>query len=181
MSNDSQMTKEKDLQMKNIYFIETKSPGVHIFSRTPLPRLGAILLATILKNRGYNTKVFIEDIAKPDWGLLEDADIICLSSMTSAAPRAYQLAKRFRDKGVPVVMGGPHSTFLPEESLLYADYVVRGEGEETIVELIEHLESGLPLDKVKGLSFVTNGGSIVHNTERGLVNDLNEAPVPAFR
>lgn len=168
------------MRLKNIYFIEAKSPGAHIFSRTALPRLGSILLATILKKRGYNTKVFIEDIAKPDWKLLDDADMVCISSITSTAPRAFQIAAKFRSKGIPIVMGGPHSTFLPEESLLYADYVVRGEGEETIVELIEHLESGLPLDKVKGLSFVANGGSIVHNPERGLVNDLNEAPVPDF-
>ncbi|MEK7238298.1 MAG: radical SAM protein, partial [Nitrospirota bacterium] len=172
--------KEKDFQMKNIYFIETKSPGVHIFSRTPLPRLGTILLATILKNRGYNTKVFIEDIAKPDWGLLEDADIICLSSITSTAPRAYQLAKRFRDKGVPVVMGGPHSTFMPEESLLYVDYVVRGEGEETIIELIEYLESGKPLNTIKGLSYRTDEYSIIHNPDRELVSDLDASPVPDF-
>ncbi|MBI4699130.1 MAG: hypothetical protein HY758_09590, partial [Nitrospirae bacterium] len=49
----------------NIYFIEAKSPGSHIFSRTPIPRLGAILLATILKNKGHSTKVFIEDISMP--------------------------------------------------------------------------------------------------------------------
>lgn len=166
--------------MKNIYFIETKSPGAHIFSRTPLPRLGTILLATILKNRGYNTKVFIEDIAKPDWGLLENADIICLSSITSTAPRAYQLAKKFGDSGIPVVMGGPHSTFMPEESLLYADYVVRGEGEETIVELIEYLESGKPLNTIKGLSYRTDKHSIIHNPDREFISDLDSSPIPDF-
>ncbi len=165
--------------MKNIYFIETKSPGAHIFSRTPLPRLGSILLATILRNKGYNTKVFIEDIAKPEWGQLEDADLICLSSITSTAPRAYQLAKKFTGKGIPVVMGGPHSTFIPEESLSHVDYVVRGEGEETIVELIEHLESGLPLNTIKGLSFKTKDG-IIHNPDRELVSDLDASPVPDF-
>ena len=166
--------------MKNIYFIETKSPGVHIFSRTPLPRLGTILLATILKNRGYNTKVFIEDIAKLDWEQLEDVDIICLSSITSTAPRAHQLAKKFSDKGVPVVMGGPHSTFMPEESLLYADYVVRGEGEETIVELIEYLESGKPLNTIKGLSYRTDEHSIIHNPDREFISDLDSSPIPDF-
>lgn len=169
--------------MKNIYFIEAKSPNPHIFSRTPLPRLGSIILATILKNKGYNTKVFIEDIAIPDWAQLEDADLICLSSITSTAPRAYQLAKKFRekfkDRGIPVVMGGPHSTFIPEESLSYVDYVVRGEGEETIVELIEHLESGLPLHTIKGLSFKTKDG-IIHNPGRELVSDLDAAPIPDF-
>jgi radical SAM superfamily enzyme YgiQ (UPF0313 family) len=166
------------MQVRNIYFIEAKSPGAHIFSRAPFPRLGTILLATILRDRGYNTKVFIEDISKPDWKLLEDADMICISSITSTAPRAYQIAKRFSSRGTPVVMGGPHSTFMPEESLLYADYVVRGEGEETLIELVEHLNSGLPLDTIKGLSFKTGQDGIRHNPLRELISDLDAAPIP---
>lgn len=166
--------------MKNIYFIETKSPGAHIFSRTALPRLGTILLATILKEKGYNTRVFIEDISSPDWKLLEDADMVCISSITSTAPRTYQLAERFSKRGVPVVLGGSHTTFLPEEALAYAEYVVRGEGEETIVELVEHLHSGLPLNSINGLSFKVDG-KIIHNPDRELIQDLDAAPVPDFR
>jgi radical SAM superfamily enzyme YgiQ (UPF0313 family) len=168
------------MNIKNIYFIEAKSPGAHIFSRTALPRLGSILLASILKNRGYNTRVFIEDISKPNWWLLEDADLICISSITSTAPRAFQIADRFAGKGIPVIMGGPHSTFLPEESLLHVDYVIRGEGEEAIVELVEHLESGLPLETIKGLSFRGQNGEIQHNPGRELIADLDSAPVPDF-
>jgi len=82
--------------MKNIYFIEAKSPGAHIYSRTALPRLGTILLSTILKGKGYNAKTFIEDISEPDWKELEKADLIGISSITSTAPRAFKLASRFR-------------------------------------------------------------------------------------
>ena len=154
--------------MENIYFIEAKSPGAHIYSKVALPRLGTILLATILKNEGYNSKTFIEDIAEPDWNELEKADLIGISSITSTAPRAFDLAKRFRSKGISIVMGGPHSTFLQEESLEYADYVVRGEGEVTIVELIEHLNLGKPLHDIKGLSF-NEDGKIFHNPDRPLI------------
>lgn len=163
--------------MKNIYFIEAKSPGAHIYSRTALPRLGTILLSTILKERGYNAKAFIEDISEPDWKELEKADLIGISSITSTAPRAYKLASRFRAKGIPIVMGGVHSTFLPEESLEYADYVVRGEGEETIVELVEHLESGTSLKDIRGLSY-REDDTFIHNPERPLLKDLDAAPIP---
>lgn len=141
--------------------------------------MGTILLSTILKEKGYTSKVFIEDISEPDWEELKKADLIGISSITSTAPRAFQLARKFRALGIPIVMGGPHSTFLPEESLEYADYVVRGEGEETIVELIEHLESGKPLDTVRGLSF-RKGDVVVHTPDRPLVQDLNSAPIPDF-
>jgi radical SAM superfamily enzyme YgiQ (UPF0313 family) len=165
--------------MKNIYFIEAKSPGVHIFSRTSLPRLGTILLATILKKKGYNTRVFIEDIAALEWKLLDDADMVCVSSITSTAPRAYHIAERFSKRGVPVVLGGAHPTFMIEEALSYADYVVRGEGEETIVELVEHLKAGSPLHSIQGLSFKENG-KIINNPGRELIQDLDAAPIPDF-
>lgn len=139
--------------------------------------MGTILLSTILKEKGYNSKAFIEDIAEPDWKELEKADLIGISSITSTAPRAFRLASKFRSKGIPIVMGGPHSTFLPEESLAYADYVVRGEGEETIVELIEHLESGKSLNDIMGLSY-KEGNTLTHNPERPLLKDLDTAPIP---
>jgi radical SAM superfamily enzyme YgiQ (UPF0313 family) len=109
--------------------------------------------------------------------MLKEADIIGISSITSTAPRAFQIAKRFRSMGIPIIMGGPHSTFLPEESLKYADYVVRGEGEETIVELIEHLESQRPLNDIKGLSYI-EGDAFIHNPDRPLIQDLDSAPIP---
>jgi len=139
--------------------------------------LGTIILSTILKEKGYNAKTFIEDISEPDWKELEKADLIGISSITSTAPRAFKLASRFRSGGIPIVMGGPHSTFLPEESLEYADYVVRGEGEDTIVELISHLESGKPLRDILGLSY-REGDAIIHNPERPLLKDLEAAPIP---
>ena len=166
--------------MKNIYFIEAKSPGAHIFSFTTLPRLGSILLGTILKQKGYNVKVFIEDIAPIAWSLLDDADMVCVSSITSTANRAFQIADKFRKHGVPVAVGGPHSTFLPDESLGHADYVIRGEGEETLVELLDHLNNNKPLNSIKGLSYINSNDEIIHNTKRELIQDLNDSPIPDF-
>ncbi len=166
--------------MKNIYFIEAKSPGAHIFSFTTLPRLGSILLGTILKDRGYNIKVFIEDIATPALSLLDDADMVCISSISATANRAFQIADKFKKRGIPVVLGGPHTTFLPDESLQYADYVVRGEGEETIVELLDCLNANDPLDSIKGLSFRNADNEIVHNPDRELIQNLDIAPIPDF-
>ncbi|HBH60204.1 MAG TPA: B12-binding domain-containing radical SAM protein, partial [Nitrospiraceae bacterium] len=166
--------------IKNIYFIEAKSPGSHIFSFTALPRLGSILLATILKNHGYHTKVFIEDLVVPDWKQLEDADMICISAISATATRAFHIAEKYTRLGIPVVLGGVHSTFLADESLLYADYVVRGEGEETLVELLAHLNAGKPLDSINGLSFKNSAHEIVHNPPRALLKDLNDAPIPDF-
>ena len=58
-----------------------------------MPRLGTILLSTILKKKGYNSKAFIEGISEPDWNMLKEADIIGISSITSTAPRHSRLQR----------------------------------------------------------------------------------------
>ncbi len=165
--------------IEEVHFIEARSPGAHVFSAFPIPRLGTILLATILKARGYRTRVYIEDVARPDWAALEKADVVGISSTTSTAPRAYALADGFRARGKTVIMGGPHPTFVADEALRHADYVVRGEGEETIVRLLDSLRQGAPLDGIDGLSYNTPAGP-VHNPPRGLIQDLDGYPAPDF-
>jgi radical SAM superfamily enzyme YgiQ (UPF0313 family) len=71
-----------------------------------------------------------------------DYDLVSLSAMTVQAPRAYQIADCFREKGVKVVIGGIHASMLTEEVLNHADSVVVGEVETIWETLLEDLESG---------------------------------------
>ena len=165
-----------------ISFIEAKSPAANIFSKFPIPRLGAVLLSTMLKERGYDVKAFIEDIAAPDWAYIENSDVVCISTITSTSRRAYRIADRCRKKGIPVVMGGAHPSFLPEESMEHADYVVRGEGDETLPELIDYLKKGTPhITSIKGLSYRNNGNGVINNPPRPLIEDLDTLPLPDFK
>ena len=167
--------------IKQISFIEAGSPGKHIFSKFPIPRLGAVLLSTILRDKGYEVKVFVEDIAGPDWSFIEKSDLVCISTITSTAIRAYSIVKRVKAFGIPTVIGGAHPTFLPDEALQYADFVIRGEGEHSLVELIEHLERGTTaLAAVKGLSYRDKHGENVHNPRREFLEDLDSLPLPDF-
>lgn len=70
-------------------------------------------------------------------------DLVGITAMTAAAPRAYELAARFRERGIPVVLGGMHPTFLPEEAILHADAVVVGEAEGVWPKLLEELAAGV--------------------------------------
>ncbi len=165
--------------MKKVTFIEPKAAGLHVFSKYKLPRLGCVALGTILKERGYDVKIYVEEIGKVDYKDAYESDIVCISTITSTAPRAYEIAKRFTSRGIPVVMGGAHPTALPDEALDYADYVVRGEGEEAIVELFEALDKGDDVRRIEGLSFKENGEKI-HNRSRSKRTDLNCLPVLDF-
>ncbi|MEW6570238.1 MAG: radical SAM protein [Nitrospirota bacterium] len=164
-----------------ISFIEARSPNSHVFSRYAIPRLGAILLSTILRDRGYEIKAFIEDIAEPDWSFVDNSDIVCISTITSTSIRAYKIAARLRRKGMPVIMGGAHPSFLPEEALEYADYVVRGEGDMTLPDLVSYIEKGIPdISSIKGLSYKDDEGNVINNPPRPLIEDLDELPSPDF-
>ncbi len=174
-------TVSKQKAIKRVSFIEARSPGLHIFSRYPMPRLGAALLSTILREKGYDVKAFVEDVAEPDWAFIESSDLVCISTITSTALRAYDIGKRMQALQIPVVMGGAHPTFMADESLEHADFVIRGEGENALGELLEHLETGAPaLENIKGLSFKTADNKKVHNTQREFIEDLDVLPMPDF-
>jgi radical SAM superfamily enzyme YgiQ (UPF0313 family) len=71
-----------------------------------------------------------------------DADIVGMTVITGTAPRAYELAARFRSRGIPVVLGGPHVTLMPDEAQAHADAICTGYAEETWPELLRDFAAG---------------------------------------
>jgi len=71
-----------------------------------------------------------------------DADLVGISAITGCARPAYELAKHFRRRGIPVVLGGVHVTILPGEAIQHADSIVIGRGEHAWPELIEDFRQG---------------------------------------
>jgi radical SAM superfamily enzyme YgiQ (UPF0313 family) len=165
--------------MRKIVLVEPKSTHLHVYSRVAIPRLGAVLLGTILRNLGYEVQVFIEDIAPIDMRAVLRADLVGVSVITSTAPPSYRLAEQVRAAGIPVAIGGTHPTFLTEESLEHADYVVRGEGEGAFVELVEALEGRRDLSTIANLSYWRDG-RMVHNPDRPKIQDLDRNPIPDY-
>ncbi|MCA9780896.1 MAG: cobalamin-dependent protein, partial [Candidatus Eremiobacteraeota bacterium] len=70
------------------------------------------------------------------------ADLIGISAITGTASRSYALAGEFRNRGIPVVLGGVHPTLCPEEAALHADTVVTGYAEESWPQLLRDFASG---------------------------------------
>lgn len=71
-----------------------------------------------------------------------DADVVGITVITGTAPRAYELAARFRARGIPVVLGGPHVTLIPDDAQPHADSIVVGYAEDTWPELLRDLAAG---------------------------------------
>ena len=165
--------------MKRIVFIEPKASNLHIFSQYPLPRLGTLILGTLMKRRGWDVEVYVEELRKIDYDRVRTADLVGISTITATAPRAYAIADKVREMGIPVIIGGPHVTYLAEEALDHADFVIRGEGEKTLMELVEAWEAGREYALVSGLSY-RKDGQIRHNPGRPFAEKLDDIPYPDF-
>jgi len=106
--------------------------------------------------------------------------ISVLSNEVGSAVKMSRLTKAWK-KNCAVVWGGVHPTFLPEESLRYGcvDYVVRGEGEQTMLELCRFLETGTPeAAAISGISYPDGSGRMHHTPDRPLLRDLDSLPIP---
>ncbi|MGH7139404.1 MAG: B12-binding domain-containing radical SAM protein [Pirellulales bacterium] len=72
----------------------------------------------------------------------ERTDLVAMTVETYTARRAYQIASAYRRRGVPVVMGGYHPTFLPDEALQFADAVVVGDAEGVWPQVLDDARRG---------------------------------------
>jgi radical SAM superfamily enzyme YgiQ (UPF0313 family) len=166
--------------LKKIVFIEAKPPDLHVYARMALPRLGTIYLGTMLKQKGYDVKSYVEQVAEIDLKDVLTADYVGISTITSTSKRSYEIAKLLRKAGIPVFMGGPHVTYMPDEALEYCDYVVRGEADDIILDFVAALEKGEGFEDITGLSFRNKEGEIIHNKVTPLCKDINMLPNPDY-
>jgi len=161
-----------------ITFIEPAAPGFHVYSFVKQLRLGLPLLGALMTARGHEVRIYAESLSEVDWDDVLSSDLVGISTTTSTAIRAYRYAQRVRDAGIPVVMGGPHVTFLADEAMDFCDYVARNEGEETLIELVEYLQGRGSLESILGLTYRSADGQIVHNAARPLLSSLTDLPWP---
>ena len=166
--------------LKKLVFVEPKSTHLHIYSRVCIPRLGSVLLGTIMRAKGYDVRVYIEDIQAIDMSELMSADLVAISAITSTAPQSYRLADMVRKAGGIVVMGGTHTSFMPEEGMQHADFVVRGEGELAFQELVEAIERGEGFEKIQNLTYRDADGRVLSNPERAKIPNLDVNPIPDY-
>jgi radical SAM superfamily enzyme YgiQ (UPF0313 family) len=104
------------------------------------PLAGLLAVAAAIPRDRYEVRLTDENIEEIDFDL--SCDIVGISAMTAYVNRGYEIADRFRARGVPVVMGGVHPSFMPKEALQHCDAVVIGEAELVIARLLADLEEG---------------------------------------
>ena len=89
-----------------------------------------------------DAEVRLVDEGIEDVDLELEADLIGMTVITGSAPRAYELAARFRSRGIQVVLGGPHVTLIPDDAAPHADAIVVGYAEDSWPELLRDFAAG---------------------------------------
>ena len=132
-----------------IVLISPKGPlyrhrgGIFKRSLRYMPLTLTTLAALVPRELGAEVQLIDEGIQDVD-PLLDtlDADLVGLTVITGTAPRAYALAARFRRRGIPVVLGGPHVTLVPADAQPHADAIVVGYAEESWPRLLRDAAGG---------------------------------------
>ena len=158
------------------------------FSNYPQPPMGLILLAAVLESKGYPVNLvdanFLDLKPADIVPLLDDTDILGLTAMTPTVSRAIDIAREVKSArpDLPIIMGGPHATLLPAETMAVApeiDIIVRGEGEESFINLLSVLEAKKPLANVMGITH-RKDGVIVDNPPSPEISNLDSLPLLAY-
>jgi anaerobic magnesium-protoporphyrin IX monomethyl ester cyclase len=146
-----------------------------------IPPLGLAYLASALRQAGREVGILDLNVQKPDEaGDFSDYDVVGIGSDTTRFTRAREIARKAKQAGAVVVMGGPHPTTADSEVLREkaVDYVVRSEAEATIVELLDCLEAGRDPLTVRGISLRRNGTTL-RSKDRGFTSDVDSILPPA--
>jgi radical SAM superfamily enzyme YgiQ (UPF0313 family) len=179
-----------DIVFVNLPVSDKELYGSFAASASHEPPLGLCFLAAAARSRGYQTKILDAKAESLDLAaavgrvLQESPRFVGISAVTltiSQARRFATLLKKNSPK-VKIIIGGAHITALPKESLEYSpafDLGVVGEGEATIVELLDALRDGRSLEGVRGIVYRQNS-SIVVSPARELIADLDTLPLPAW-
>jgi radical SAM superfamily enzyme YgiQ (UPF0313 family) len=138
--------------------------------------LGLLAVATPLLRAGYSIRL-IDSTITPNYKkrvLEEVKDALCLGISLVTGPMIRETAEIARavkewNPDFPVILGGWHPSLLPKQTLEaeYIDIVVKGQGEDALVDVVRHLENRVPMDLVPGIGFKRDG-RLIFTTERPL-------------
>jgi len=103
------------------------------------PLLSTSLLAGLTPSH-HKISIIDESLSEIDFD--QEADLVAITAITPLAPRGYEIADQFRKRGRKVVMGGIHTSWLPEEAKGHSDSVVIGEADEIWAEILEDTGKG---------------------------------------
>ncbi len=181
-----------EMNITKILFVEPPRNYWFVMGEYLPPPTSLLILAAYVERELPDIEIEVLDCqgGKIGWDSLSKyiesnaPSIVLTSGFTCNAytcARTSEITKTV-DKDIITITGGIHFSSVPEESLIdfpEIDYIIRGEGEVTLVELIKTLKSEKNIGRVKGISF-RHKGKIIHTPPRPLIKNLDILPYPAY-
>jgi radical SAM superfamily enzyme YgiQ (UPF0313 family) len=169
------------------YFAERWSKG------STMPPLGLLYIGAVLEKEGIEVEIVPADVLKMSWKDVarkiqdERPDIVGVTSTTENRFQSFQLVRLAKKAFPPVltVMGGPHASMAAEDTLNHTpelDIVVRGEGEETTLDLCRALEREKDANGISHVAGISHrlDGRVASTPPRSPIFNLDALPFPAF-
>src|SRR5258705_9260164 len=167
-------------------------------SMQPYPPLGALYAAGLMRQEGYTVALFDAMLAEseeewataldrhaPRFAVLFEDNFNYLSKMCLLRMReaAFTMSRMAVERGITLIICGADAT---DHAALYlqngASYIIRGEGEETLSELMAHLtgKSDEPVTEIRGLFYPGDNDTVAQTLPRPALRDLDSLPFPAW-
>lgn len=190
---------KKDVTIIGVIPQYPKHSQQNIYARIKMPPVGILSVMSQIRHPRVREIYAIDEnnyngpqdfMGLPDHSFLQNRQpaqiALFYGGMTNSILRMYSVASQYKRFGAVTIAGGSHVDALPQEALQSGiDIVVHGEGEETIVELLEKLmaDGGVVLDReklasVRGISFMDETGAYVFTGKRKPIEDLDELADP---
>ncbi len=191
-------TSETGTQRLRFRMVAPAFPAFNVYSGIAryTTALGPLSVATSVSHMdGWNVEVIDENnyrkfgpkdsTGRPDHATLQairSADVLGLyGGLSSTIPRLYELARFYKKQGVTTIAGGQHFAGENIDDALAngVDFVVVGEGEETICELLAAIQEKRNPDDIAGIAFM-RGGQVIRTAERPPITNFDNLPLPDF-
>ena len=155
-----------------------------------IPPTSLLTIASCLERAGHEVMLLDGDGLSLDFentlskALSYKPDYVGLTSMTATMDIAMCFCERIKEANhaITTILGGIHATALPVKTIEdypCVDYVVKGEGEYTVVKLLDILASGGSCDSLEGMTF-RKGSRIIDNPQPKPIYNLDDLPLPAY-
>jgi magnesium-protoporphyrin IX monomethyl ester (oxidative) cyclase len=158
-----------------------------INSSITLPPLGLLYLGAVLEEEGHKVELldfYVENVSNEQLkNSLISSDAVGMTVYTNDFKSATGISKIIKDidSDIPLIIGGPHCTFVKEQALqdiLHADISVLGEGEHAILDIIKNLKGEKKLADIRGI-YYRNNGMILPGKPLKVICNLDDLPFPA--
>ena len=159
--------------IRRLKLLELRSERTDFLKNAILPWHGSVLIASLLAQEGYEVEALVEGVSHWDEEELSDCDALLVHLTAGNIERTARLVQRVKARrDIPIIGGGGLGKVVPSAVAPACDAVVRGEGEDTVVELLAALVERRDIRQVAGLSF-WHGGQLHHTASRSFTRRLD--------